>query len=587
MKRKRNKIAKIASAAVIAAAGGLMVCTVNSPITTYGSSAVTGDVNADGSFNVADLVAMQNYLLGKDTLSDWQAGDMYEDGIINVFDLVVMKRELINSIEDTESKTAASITFSENAVLLSDENGAEISAESAENVEVTDSTYVRITMPGVYSVYGECDNAQILVDVDKETYVDGKVELELNGVTLSNSQNSPIYVRSIDKECVVTAKKGTVNTISDGSDYLNEDESAGAIYAKDDLKFKGNGTLVVNGNSQYGILSKNDIKIWNGNITVNSTDVGIKGKDSVRIGDPDSTDYSNLILTVNAENGDGIKSTETDDPADGFVRINGGTVKVKSYSDCIQAATSIEVNGGDIDLYAYQGGDYVNQNSSGSQGGFGGFNPGGPGGMTEGNSNKTEDSAKGLKSDGSLTINAGTINIDTSDDGLHCADTLTVKNGDITVSTADDGLHSDNYLVIDGGNIRVNKCYEGIEAASITVNDGNIHITSSDDGINAAGNKTSLSSFSFVCNGGYTYIRNGGDGLDSNGTTEINGGVILVAGPDGGGDSPLDSENGITYNGGIVMAVGSSQAMWSEDIVGNITGDYWVNRRASLMVMPS
>lgn len=95
-----------------------------------------------------------------------------------------------------------------NAVMLSDENGAEISADNEENVEVTYSTYVRITMPGVYSVYGECDNAQILVDVDKETYVDGKVELELNGLTLSNSQNSPIYVRSIDKECVVTVKKG-------------------------------------------------------------------------------------------------------------------------------------------------------------------------------------------------------------------------------------------------------------------------------------------------------------------------------------------------------------------------------------------
>ena len=60
------------------------------------------------------------------------------------------------------------------------------------------------------------------------------------------------------------------------------------------------------------------------------------------------------------------------------MRINDGTVQVKSYSDCIQAATNIEINGGDIDLYAYQGGDYINQNSSsGSQGGFGGFNPGG------------------------------------------------------------------------------------------------------------------------------------------------------------------------------------------------------------------
>lgn len=46
MKGNRNKIAKTASAAVIAATGELMVCTVNSTIITYGNSAVTGDVNA-------------------------------------------------------------------------------------------------------------------------------------------------------------------------------------------------------------------------------------------------------------------------------------------------------------------------------------------------------------------------------------------------------------------------------------------------------------------------------------------------------------------------------------------------------------
>lgn len=36
----------------------------------------------------------------------------------------------------------------------------------------------------------------------------------------------------------------------------------------------------------------------------------------------------------------------------------------------------------------------------------------------------------------------------------------------------------------------------------------------------------------------------GGDGLDSNGYVEVNGGVVLASGSAGGGDSALDYEYG-------------------------------------------
>ena len=61
---------------------------------------IRGNVNADGEFSVADLVMMQNFLLGNGTLTDWQSGDLCEDGRINVFDLVMMRRLLIeNNLE--------------------------------------------------------------------------------------------------------------------------------------------------------------------------------------------------------------------------------------------------------------------------------------------------------------------------------------------------------------------------------------------------------------------------------------------------------------------------------------------------------
>ena len=58
---------------------------------------VVGDVNADGTFNVADVVMLQKWLIctPNATLTDWQAADMCDDDIIDVFDLCLMKRELL------------------------------------------------------------------------------------------------------------------------------------------------------------------------------------------------------------------------------------------------------------------------------------------------------------------------------------------------------------------------------------------------------------------------------------------------------------------------------------------------------------
>jgi len=59
--------------------------------------AVEGDVNADGSCSVADMIALQKWLIQTTDakLADWQAADLYKDGVLNGFDLVLMKRLLM------------------------------------------------------------------------------------------------------------------------------------------------------------------------------------------------------------------------------------------------------------------------------------------------------------------------------------------------------------------------------------------------------------------------------------------------------------------------------------------------------------
>ena len=66
---------------------------------------IKGDINADGTFDVTDVVLLQKWLLGVSDveLLDWEAADFYEDGILNVFDLCMMKRKFIRDTTNIEA----------------------------------------------------------------------------------------------------------------------------------------------------------------------------------------------------------------------------------------------------------------------------------------------------------------------------------------------------------------------------------------------------------------------------------------------------------------------------------------------------
>lgn len=61
---------------------------------------VAGDVNGDGTFNMADLVTIHKYLLGEKQakLADWQAGDVCRDEIINSSDAAMMRKMLLSDM---------------------------------------------------------------------------------------------------------------------------------------------------------------------------------------------------------------------------------------------------------------------------------------------------------------------------------------------------------------------------------------------------------------------------------------------------------------------------------------------------------
>jgi hypothetical protein len=66
-------------------------------ISEWTPQTIAGDVNADGAFNVADVLAIQKWLLAvPDTkLADWKSADLCSDNRLDAFDLCMMKRELL------------------------------------------------------------------------------------------------------------------------------------------------------------------------------------------------------------------------------------------------------------------------------------------------------------------------------------------------------------------------------------------------------------------------------------------------------------------------------------------------------------
>ena len=64
---------------------------VDSPI-----EEVEGDVNADGEFNISDLVLVQKWLTSNksDEIKNWKAGDFISDDKLDVYDLIMMRKKL-------------------------------------------------------------------------------------------------------------------------------------------------------------------------------------------------------------------------------------------------------------------------------------------------------------------------------------------------------------------------------------------------------------------------------------------------------------------------------------------------------------
>ncbi|CEN78465.1 carbohydrate-binding domain-containing protein [Paraclostridium sordellii] len=431
-----------------------------------------------------------------------------------------------------------------------------------------ENNVVTITSAGTYSIKGELKDGQIVVSAGEED----KVQIQLNNANITSSNSAPIYVKSA-KRVIIGLIEGTKNTITDGKNYVfkdaTTDEPNSAIFSKDDLTIIGTGSLVVNANYNNGITSKDDLKIEDGQITVNAVSDGLRGKDSITILDGK--------ITIDAKE-DGMKSSNTKEAEKGYIHIQGGTLNITAGQDGIQAETNAVISNGEINIVSGEGSKNSSKNEN--WGNFGDKQPSemkSPGMQPPDKNNTTtieetdSTSAKGIKATSNITISGGNINIDSSDDSIHSNDNIVINGGKIKASSGDDGVHADTKIEINGGYIDITKSYEGIESQSITINYGNINVVASDDGINAGGgndnsstsgrpgenNFNSSSKCEIAINGGYIVVDARGDGIDANGSITITDGTTIVNGPENNGNGALDYDGSCNISGGILIAAGS------------------------------
>ncbi len=396
----------------------------------------------------------------------------------------------ISSSKDAPSaEKSTSITFDGGKIKVSG-GGASVSGST-----------VTISAAGDYTLSGTLSEGKIIVNTGDDP---GRVRIILSNADISNSAGSAIEVQQA-KDLRLHLEGGSSNRLCSGVEgqAVSESDSSGAvIFSEDDLDIEGEGSLRIFGYINNGITGKDDVDINSGTIEIQAVNNGIKGSESV--------DIKGGNITVTSGN-DGIKSSSAAKASKGYVHISSGNIVVNAGGDGIAAETELTIDGGAIDVF------------------------------TEGDNAVV--SCKALKGKTGLTINGGSITLDSSDHAIHSAAGLSINGGTINlVCKSGKGIAAHEDLLLGGGDVTVSAWDDGIETEGcITVSGGSFNISAGNNGIKA----------------GFT-----GTGFETdNGLITINGGDIII---NAMGDA-IDGKGAVTVNGGSVFALGYSKSLKSFD----------------------
>ena len=324
--------------------------------------------------------------------------------------------------ETTESKTVEKAESAQTTIIAVEGSKLEVSdmftnrdleqtadTTDAETITAESGKTAEITKAGVYVISGTAENFTVKVNAGD----DDKVQLVLDGLSVTNDSTPAIYVVNADKVFVTTSSDSTLSTT--GTFTADGDTNTDAvIYSKDDIVLNGTATLTINSTAN-GITGKDDLKVTGGTYKITSSADAIEANDSIRISGGDFTISSSK---------DGLHAENSDDNTLGYIYISGGTFDINAASDGIQGTTVTQIDGGTF----------------------------------------TINSSEGIEST-YIQINGGKINITASDDGVNAASKSTAETvafemtgGElsITMGSGDtDAVDSNGNVTVSGGTINI------------------------------------------------------------------------------------------------------------------------------------
>ena len=398
----------------------------------------------------------------------------------------------------------------------------------------TDGAYVTIDMltnsvkDVEIIVSGKSDDGQLKI------YGEKKFKLTLNGVELTSSIG-PAINSQCKKRAFVHLADGTTNRLTDASSYSTEpyylngataddEDRKGCLFSEGNLIFSGTGVLIVEGKKKHGIATDGYFYMRPG-VTIAVTDA--------------------------AKNAIDVKGDEDD--AIG-INIQGGLIYANTSATagkCLKTDLDVEIAGGKLLLNTSGGSEYdSDENDTSSPAGI----------KADGNVKitggvhvlkSTGTGGKGINADGTLQMDGGTMTVTTTG-GKYIYDEA------LDLTSSPKGVKADGNITFNGGKLNISVTgvsdgSEGLESKSaITINDGEIYVYAYDDAMNA--------STDITINGGkvYCYAVNN-DGIDSNGTLNIAGGLVIASGgaaPEEGFDS--DNSNNFKVTGGTLIGTGGA-----------------------------
>ena len=343
-------------------------------------------------------------------------------------------------VSTTESIETTTVVSSTEATATDDtgvftERDLEQTADLSEAVTLAPKSGedLTITEAGVYVLSGTYEDVTVIV----EAADDAKVQLVLDGYHVDNVDAPAIYIKSGDKIFVTsTDSENSLNVtgafIADGETNLDA-----VIFSKSDLVLNGVGTVQITSAQGNAVSSKDDLKITGGTYVVTASEDGFEANDGLYVYD------GKFNVTVDK---DAFHSENSDDLTVGEILILGGTFNISAGDDAIQGttkvqiddgviiietstegieATNIEINGGDIKLYASDDGINASQKSD---------------------------------LDVAIVVNGGTIDVTMGSgdtDAFDANGSITINGGTINV-TAGSAFDSDAGATLNGGTVTVN-----------------------------------------------------------------------------------------------------------------------------------